>query len=199
MSRVILELSVSLDGYAAGPNVGPENPMGDNGESLHDWMFVDATEVGQRVRAEMLGGAGAVILGRRMFDLGKPYWDPDPETFHRLPVFVVTHRPAAPIVDPGGSTFTFISEGIARALESAREAADDGDVVVLGGPTVGGQFLSAGLIGELRLHLVHIILGTGTPLFDPQRGRFQRLEATRTVDDAGVTHLPLTPSHHKSH
>jgi dihydrofolate reductase len=198
MSRVILELSVSLDGYAAGPNVGPENPMGDNGESLHDWMFVDATEVGQRVRAEMLGGAGAVILGRRMFDLGKPYWDPDPETFHRLPVFVVTHRPAAPIVDPGGSTFTFISEGIERALGSARGAADDGEVVVLGGPTTGGQFLAAGLLDELRLHLVHIQLGAGTQLFDPKRGRFQRLEATRILDDAGVTHYCLTPSHGRS-
>ena len=167
MSRVILELSVSLDGYAAGSNVSPENPMGDDGERLHDWMFVDATDTGRRIRAEMFGGAGAVIVGKRMFDLGKPYWDPDPETFQRLPVFVVTHRPAEPIVDPGGSTFTFISEGIERALGSAREAADDGDVVVLGGPTIGGQFLSAGLIAELRLHLVHILLRSGYTALRP--------------------------------
>jgi dihydrofolate reductase len=199
MSRTILELSVSLDGYAAGPNISPENPMGDNGERLHDWMFVDPTETGRRTRAEMFGGAGAVVMGRAMFDLGKPYWDPDPETFHRLPVFVVTHRRAEPIVDPGGSTFTFISEGIERALASAREAAGDGDVVVSGGPSIGGQFLAAGLLDELRLHLVHILLGTGTPLFDPQRGRFQHLEATRIVEDAGVTHLCLTPSHDRSH
>jgi dihydrofolate reductase len=194
MSRTILELSISLDGYAAGPNIGPESVMGDNGERLHDWLFAGATETGRRIQGEFFAGAGAVIVGRTMFDLGKRYWDPDPETFQRLPVFVVTHRPADPIVDPGGSTFTFVSEGLEHALVSAREAAGDRDVVVLGGPTIAGQFLSAGLLDELRLHLVHILLGAGTPLFDPRRSGFQQLEATRIDEDSGVTHYRFSPS-----
>jgi dihydrofolate reductase len=193
MSRLVLDLSISLDGCAAGSNITAENPMGDNGERLHDWMFTGATETGRRIKAEMFAGAGAVIVGRAMFDLGKRYWDPDPETFHRLPVFVVTHRPGEPIVDPGGSTFTFVTEGIEKGLVSAREAAGAGDVVVLGGPTIAGQFLAAGLLAEARLHIVHILLGAGTPLFDPRLGRFQELEATRIVEDAGVTHFRFSP------
>jgi dihydrofolate reductase len=193
MSRTILELSISLDGYGAGPNISPESPLGEDGDRLHDWMFDGATEAGRRIQKEFFADAGAVVMGRRMFDLGKPHWDPAPETFRRLPAFVVTNRPAEPIADPGGSTFTFITDGIERALTTAREAAGDRDVVVLGGPTTGGQFLAAGLLDEVRLHVVHILLGAGTPLLDRQRGGPRQLEATRVVEDAGVTHFRFAP------
>jgi dihydrofolate reductase len=194
LGRAIVDLSVSLDGYAAGPGITLENPLGDNGERLHDWMFAGATETGRRVQDEIFADAGAVVMGRGVFDVGKPYWDPDPHTFHGLPVFVLTHRPGEPIADPGGSTFTFVSDGIEHALASAREAAGGGDVVIGGGPTIGRAFLAAGLVAELRLHVVHILLGAGTPLFAPGRGRLERLEAIRVVEDAGVTHFRFVPS-----
>ena len=145
-SRTILDLSISLDGYGAGPDISAENPLGDHGERLHDWMFAGATETGRRVQDEVFGSAGAVVMGRGVFDVGKPYWSP--ETFHRLPVFVVTHRAEEPITDPGGSTFTFAG-GVEQAHGSARAAAGDRDVVVIGGPTIGRAFLAAGLLDEL--------------------------------------------------
>ncbi len=189
-SRTILDLSVSLDGYGAGPGISARNPLGDHGERLHDWMFSGATETGRRVQDEVFGSAGAVVMGRGVFDVGKSHWSP--ETFHGLPVLVVTHRVEEPVSVPGGSTFTFAG-GVEQALESARAAAGDRDVVVIGGPTIGRAFLAAGLLDELRLHLVHVLLGAGTPLFDPHGG-FQRLAATRTVEDTGVTHFHFAPA-----
>lgn len=194
MGKVILELSVSLDGFAAGANVGVDHPLGEGGERLHDWMFDAATETGKQIAEEMFAKVGAIVLGRRMYDLGKQYWDPDPDTFRRLPVFVPTHRAQDPVADPGGSTFTFVTDGVERAIERARAAAGDGDVVLGGGPETAQQALAAGLVDELHIHLVHRLLGAGTRLFEPGTGGPTAFRATRVVEDAGVTHFRFVPA-----
>lgn len=188
MGKVNLELSVSFDGFVAGANVEADNPMGDGGELLHDWMFDKATDTGRSIKSEMFDGAGAIVIGRRMFDLGKRYWDPDPETFHQLPVFVLTHRSQEPIVDEGGSTFTFVSS-VDDALAQARAAAGERDVLLGGGGDLARQFVRAGLVDELRIHLVHLLLGGGTQLFEPNGADIRELKLTRLVEDDGVTHL----------
>ncbi len=144
MGRVILDLSMSLDGFVAGTSVDAGNPLGDGGDRLHDWMFSSGTETGRAIERETFASAGAIVMGRRTFDLGKPHWDPDPQTFRRLPVFVLTHRPREPVADPGGSTFTFVSDGIDSVLAQARTAADGRDVVLGGGASLGRQFLTPG-------------------------------------------------------
>jgi dihydrofolate reductase len=136
-------------------------------------------------------------MGRRTFDVGKPHWDPDPQTFRQLPVFVLTHRAHEPNADPGGSTFTFVSDGIESALAQARTAASGQDVVLGGGASLGRQFLKARLLDEMRIHLVHLLLGTGARLFDLAGDGLWQLQATRLVEDAGVTHfrflVPTSP------
>ena len=169
MGRVIADQSVSLDGFSAGPNVRIGNGMGDGGEELHDWMWSEAGRTGRDGTAvegpqELLAGAGAVVVGRRMFDLGEEPWG-DPPPFHNNPVFVVTHRPKAPVVKQGGTTYTFVTDGLDATLARAREAAGGRDVVVLGGAAVIQQCLKGGLLDELYIHLVHVLLGGGTRLF----------------------------------
>lgn len=194
MAKVIADQSMSLDGFSTGPNVAVGNGMGDGGDQLHEWMGWE--DGGPAARAgvgdeltplDLLKRSGAVVVGRRMFDVGEEPWGDDPP-FHQ-PVFVVTHRPKAPIVKEGGTTYTFVTGGIAAALARAKEAAGGKDVAVLGGADVIRQCAEAGLLDELRLHLAHILLGDGTRLFnriDPKR---VTLERTCFVDAPGVTHL----------
>lgn len=194
MAKVIAEQSMSLDGFSAGPNVAVGNGMGDGGDRLHEWMGWE--DGGPEARAgvgdeltpfDMLKRSGAIVVGRRMFDVGEEPWGDDPP-FHQ-PVVVVTHRPHAPIVKKGGTTYTFVTGGIAIALAQAKEGAGAKDVVVLGGADVIGQFAEAGLVDELRLHLAHVLLGDGTQLFhriDPKRVTLERISV---VDAPGVTHL----------
>jgi dihydrofolate reductase len=189
MGRVILDLSMSLDGFVAGTNIGPDNGLGDGGDRLHEWMFSSGTETGRSIERETFASAGAIVMGRRTFDVGKPHWDPDPQTFRQLPVFVLTHRAHEPIADPGGSTFTFVSDGIDSVLAQARTAASGRDVVLGGGASLGRQFLQAGLLDEMRIHLVHLLLGSGARLFDLAGDGPRPLQATRLVEDAGVTHF----------
>lgn len=196
MGKVRFEISMSLDGFTAGPNISLDNPLGDGGERLHDWMFTHVTETGRRIQREVFDGAGAVLMGRRVFDLGKPHWGR--ETFRRLPVFVITHRPQDPIADPSGSTFTFVSEGVEHAVAQARSAAGGGDVVIIGGAVAGRQLLTGGFVDLLRLHLVHILLGAGTPLFEPPGAGFRQLPVTRLVEDTGVTHFTFDASSPRS-
>ena len=193
MGKVIADQSMSLDGFSTGPNVAVGNGMGDGGDQLHEWMWSqgDGAAIDAGVREDtpfnLLQRSGAVVVGRRMFDLGVEPWGEDPP-FHQ-PVFVVTHRARDPIVKEGGTTYTFVTGGIAAALARAKEAAGGKDVAVLGGADVIRQCAAAGLLDELRLHLAHVLLGGGTRLFggiDPQR---VTLERTRVVDAPGVTHL----------
>src|SRR5262245_23093315 len=193
MGKVIADQSMSLDEFSAGPNVGLGNGMGDGGERLHEWMFSQgdgaAIDAGEREDTpfNLLQRSGAVVVGRRMFDVGEEPWGDDPP-FHQ-PVFVVTHRPRAPVVKEGGTTYTFVTDGVAAALARAEEAAGGKDVAVLGGADLIRQCAEAGLLDELQLHLVHVLLGDGTRLFDRIDPKRVTLERTRVVDAPGVTHL----------
>jgi dihydrofolate reductase len=190
MSRLILDLSMSLDGFVAGRNVGVDNPLGDHGDRLHGWMFDNATETGRRVQGEIFASAGAILMGRRTFDVGKPHWGA--ETFRRLPVFVLTHRVLEPVSDPGGSTFTFVT-GVDRALAQARAAASGRDVVLGGGASACRPYLQAESVDELRIHLVHLLLGAGELLFELSPGRLRPLRVTRLVENLDVTHFRFVP------
>ena len=193
MGKVIADQSMSLDGFSAGPNVGVGNGMGDGGEQLHDWMFSegDGAEINAGVREDtpfnLLQRSGAVVVGRRMFDVGVEPWGENPP-FHQ-PVFVVTHRARDPIVKEGGTTYTFVTGGVAAALARAKEAAGGKDVAVLGGADVIQQCLKGGLLDELQLHLAHVLLGGGTRFFGDLDGASAAFERTRVIDGEGVTHI----------
>jgi dihydrofolate reductase len=165
MTKVLLELSMSLDGYVAGPDVTPEAPMGRGGEALHEWMFDGRSAAeSQSFETDHFASVGALIIGRRMADLGIGPWGEEP-TFH-APVFVVTTRPAETIVKKGGTSYVFVTEGIEDALARARDAAGTQDVQINGGADIARQYLETGAVEELRLHLVPVVLGAGTPLFE---------------------------------
>jgi dihydrofolate reductase len=188
MPKVLAELSMSLDGYVAGPDVGPEEPMGRGGEDLHDWMFAtrSADEV-EQFQTDHFSTIGAVIVGRRMADLGIGPWGDEP-AFH-APVFVVTHRPAETIDKKGGTSYVFVTGGVEEALRRARDAAGGQDILVGGGGDIARQYLRAGVVQELRLHLVPVLLGSGTPLFDAETATAVRLRQVSAVSEPLVTHL----------
>ncbi|HEX2088022.1 MAG TPA: dihydrofolate reductase family protein [Solirubrobacteraceae bacterium] len=206
---LILDISTSLDGYVAGPNQTLEQPLGDGGEQLHEWAFAAASWREAHGRAggernadsavidEHLARIGATIMGRRMFSGGKGPWDDDPRAtgwwgdeppFHH-PVFVLTHHPREPLVMQGGTTFTFVTDGIESALEQAREAAGGKDVAIGGGAQAAQQYLRAGLLDELQLHVSAILLGGGERLFADLGPDLPALERTRVIESPAVTHL----------
>ncbi|MFE2263047.1 dihydrofolate reductase family protein [Streptomyces griseosporeus] len=175
VGRVTCDLSVSVDGYSAGPHQSEQRPFGDDGADgwggrLHGWMFGQAEE--NRAELERMAAARAFVMGRNMFGPVRGAWDRewngwwgDEPPFH-APVFVLTHHPRDPQPMAGGTTFHFVTDGIESALAQARAAAGDGDVSVHGGATTVNQYLAAGLVDELRLHIVPFTLGAGTRLFD---------------------------------
>ena len=207
MSKVRVHISVSVDGYVAGPNQTQEEPLGRGGEALHDWMVelrawrepqgMEGGEVNANtaVVAEAFDNVGAEIMGRGKFgpasrgpwgdDPWQGWWGDNPP-FHK-PVFVVTTHPREPMT-LADTTFTFVTDGIQSALIQARDAAGDKDVFIGGGADVINQFLAAGLVDEIELHVAPIILGGGARLFDGV-GPDVRLELLRVVDAPGVTHL----------
>lgn len=173
--KVICDITISADGYSAGLDQTEERPFGDDGgdgsgAGLHAWMFDTPDE--NRAEIDRLNTAGAFIMGRNMFGPVRGAWDRrwngwwggDPP-FH-APVFVLTHHAREPQPMDGGTTYHFVTEGIVSALERARTAAGGGDVTVLGGATTINQYLAAGLIDELRLHVAPLTLGAGTRLFE---------------------------------
>ena len=197
MSGVYAQLSMSLDGFVAGPNDRPGNGLGDGGERVHEWVVATAAwrrehgldggednEESKLVEKDV-GRAGAVIMGRRMFDHGVEPWGPEPP--FRKPVFVVTNREREPLVK-GETTYTFVTDGIERALELAREAAGDKEVELAGGGQIVSQYLAAGLLDEILVHIVPVFLGGGAPLFE---GALQdvELEVTEVVHSPRATHI----------
>jgi dihydrofolate reductase len=186
MGKVTANMSMSVDGFITGPNVSVNNPMGDGGERLHEWMFPPKGN-DQEVAAEMFKNVGAVIMGREMFDLGEEPWGDNPP-FH-IPVFVLTHRPKERLAKEGGTTFTFMTEGIESALRQAKAVAGDKDVLVVGGANADQQYLKAGLLDEIEIHLVPILLGSGRRLFAQREAPPIQLEATRVIEAPDVTHL----------
>jgi dihydrofolate reductase len=171
MSKVVCDIAVSVDGYAAGPNQRLEAPLGDIDENrLHAWMFQDGDE--NRAEVDAIVDAGAFIMGRNMFSPHrgehgpdwKGWWGDDPP--YHAPVFVLTHSAREPLIMEGGTTFNFVTDGIRSALEQARAAAGDRNVAIAGGASTVNQFLAAGLLDELRLHIAPTVIGAGARLFE---------------------------------
>ncbi len=207
MSELRFQISISLDGFVAGPNQSEENPLGEGGEQLHEWVIKLAVwreshgREGGEVNAstplmeEATANVGAVVMGRNMFGGGPGPWGDDPWSgwwgeeppFH-VPVFVLTHHEREPLVMRGGTTFTFVTDGIESAFDQAKEAAGEKDVALGGGADVAQQYLAAGLIDELQLSVVPVLLGEGTRLFEGV-GADLELEPTLVVETPDVTHL----------
>jgi dihydrofolate reductase len=206
MSRVRIHISVSADGYVAGPNQSEENPLGEGGERLHDWLValrawrephgLEGGEVNasSAVVEELQANLGAEIMGRGKFGGGPGPWGDDPwpgwwgedPPFH-MPVFVLTHHQREPLT-LSDTTFTFVTDGIEAALEQARAAAGEKDVLIGGGADVINQYLAAGHVDELELHVVPLLLGGGARLFEGI-GPDLELEQIRVVEAPGVAHL----------
>ncbi|MEA2685548.1 MAG: hypothetical protein QOE93_743 [Actinomycetota bacterium] len=169
MTKVIADISVSLDGFVTGPDPDLEHGLGRGGEPLHTWAVESEDEVDADVLREATEASGAVVMGRRLFDIidGPLGWNDEMGYGAGLvgtpPFFVVTHSP--PEAVRLGLRFTFVTEGLAAAISQARDAAGSKDVIVMGGGDVVRQCIEDGLADELRLHLAPIILGSGTPLF----------------------------------
>jgi dihydrofolate reductase len=206
VSALTYGVSISLDGYVAGPDQSPDHPLGVHGDALHVWMRELAA---WRRDAGLSGGEtnastpvyesgdsdpGAILMGRNMFggsgaweDGWIGWWGEDPP-FH-LPVFVVTHHPRATLHLGGGTSFTFVHDGVDAAVAQAREAAGGRDVAVSGGATLARQLLVAGLVDELTLHLVPVLLGAGIRLFDDPGMAGIAFRQEEVVPAPGVTHL----------
>lgn len=197
MSKVVLDMSMSLDGIGAGPNPSETDPMGIGGERLHAWFpFYDpeqdptagapaANEADARMVRELFAATGAVVLGKRTFDLGLEPWGGTP---FPAPCFVLTHETRDDLVTATG-TFAFVTDGIEQAVRRSQAAAGDKNVLVMGGPTVAQQAVRAGLVDEIRLHLVPVLFGAGTRLFDDLGTKHIELEPTEVVASPAATHL----------
>jgi dihydrofolate reductase len=208
MAKLKFHIAMSLDGFVAGPNQSEQDPLGEGGMQLHEWVFElaawrephgreggvvnESTEIVEQSTANV----GAVIMGRNMFGggpgpWGEPAWDGwwGEEPPFNAPVFVLTHHAREPLVKNGGTTFYFITDGISAGLEQATAAADGKDVAIAGGADVAQQYLAAGLIDELRLSVVPVLLGGGTRLFDNGAGAGAQLEQVQAIEAPGVTHL----------
>jgi dihydrofolate reductase len=171
MAKVACDMAVSVDGFVAGPNQTLDKPFGDGvGDRLHRWMFEQPEA--NAAALEAIDAPRAYVMGRNMFGPGRGAWDEqwkgwwgDDPPYH-APVFVLTHHSREPLTMQGGTTFTFVTDGIESALAQARKAAGDGDVAIAGGGATVNQYLAAGLIDELRLHVAPVVLGVGERLFD---------------------------------
>ena len=213
MPIVTCDVSVSLDGFLAGPNQSLEQPIGEGGLRMHEWMFKTAawraqqgstggeTGVDSDVVEHRVDNVGAYIMGRNMFSPGRGKWDlswrgwwgEDPP--YHAPVFVLTHHPREPLEMLGGTTFVFVTDGVQTALELAREAAGKMDVQIAGGASTIQQFLRAGLLDELTLHIAPVVLGggerllkdVGDPVFEP----------VQVIASPAVTHIKYRIDHRR--
>lgn len=182
MALVICDMSISLDGYVVGPNAGKENPFGDGADSLHDWMFKDPIDADREYLEDAIAHCGAVVMGRTSFDKTVDAWGPDGPV-PGVPSFVVTHN--APAGD--FPAYTFVTDGVASAIEQAKAAAGD-KWVGLHGATVMQQGLPLGLVDELFVHVVPLLVGGGTPLF-ASLDKAIKLERMETPSSPAADHL----------
>ncbi|HET6174070.1 MAG TPA: dihydrofolate reductase family protein [Gaiellales bacterium] len=210
MPKLKLNISMSLDGYIAAPGATLEDPLGVGGMRLHEWIVGlkswreehgleggESSSPDDEIAAEITRGIGAVVMGRKMFSGGEGPWESDPNAqawwgddppFH-VPVYVLSHHEREPLVKQGGTTFTFVTGGIGSALEQARATAGDQDISLAGGASVAQQYLAAGLLDELQVHVVPVLLGGGVRLFGGTVPAPVELEAERVVASPAVTHL----------
>jgi dihydrofolate reductase len=208
MSKLRCHISISLDGFVAGPNQSVQNPLGEGGESLHDWVVSLASwreahdksggeeNPSTRVFEEANDNIGAAVMGRNMFgpigggpwdEQWKGWWGDNPP--YHYPVYVVTHHPRESVEMEGGTTYHFVTDGIESALDQAKKAAGGKDVMLWGGGQIVQQYLAAGLLDELELHVVPLLLGGGSRVFGDLGDKGVRLEQIRAVEAHGVTHL----------
>jgi dihydrofolate reductase len=208
MSTVFTQITMSLDGFVAGPNIRPEEPLGDGGERLHEWLFGLATwsemqgegggetgPVDDMVRTSQ-ARTGATIMGRRMFHPAEGGWGAEPERgpwgdnppYHH-PVFVLTHHGRPDLPMEGGTTFHFVTDGIESALQRAMAAAGDRDIHVAGGAQAVQQFIAAGLLDELIIHVAPVLMGGGSRLFDQLGDKSVELERVALIDSPAATHI----------
>ena len=208
MSMLVFDLTMSLDGFIAGPNQTLEQPLGEGGDRIHEWMYGLAsfrerhgmdggeTTADSEVLEESVANTGAVLMGRRMFSGGAGPWEADPNAdgwwgddppFH-VPVFVLTHHARETVTKQGGTSYSFVTDGIEAALERARAAAGDKDVAIAGGADVIQQCLKGGLVDEFQVHVAPLLLGDGVRLFDLLDTKLE-IEGTRVIASPGVTHL----------
>ncbi|MBJ7600510.1 MAG: deaminase [Candidatus Nephthysia bennettiae] len=207
MSKLRFHITTSLDGFVAGPNQSLDNPLGEGGLDLHAWVFPleawrrsegqDGGEVNasNAVVEESVTNVGAYIMGRNMFGGGPGPWPDDPwngwwgaDPPYHTPVFVLTNHARAPLSMEGGTTFNFVTDGIESALAQAKAAAGDRDVMLAGGASVAQQYLAAGLIDEMELHIVPVLLHEGARLLE-QLGDGPALQQVRSIEAPGVTHI----------
>jgi dihydrofolate reductase len=187
MAKVIFDISISLDGFVTASNVRPEEPLGEGGQRLHEWAFGE-DERNRELLTEAVDAVGAIIAGRGTYDLSVPWWGADgPTGPARVQVFVLTH--AEPEDAPEGGVYTFVTDGIERALEEAKAAAGDQDVAVMGGAHIGQQFIAAGLVDEISIHLVPVLFGDGTRMFEHLGGEHIQLETAGVIETPEATHL----------
>jgi dihydrofolate reductase len=214
MTKLVLDLTMSLDGFVAGPNQTLEEPLGEGGERLHDWITGVAswreqhgltggeTNVDSELVDEAIRETGAYVMGRRMFSGGSGPWENDPKAASwwgddppfRKPVFVLTHHARETVSKENGTSYTFVTDGIEAALEQARAAAGDRDVRVAGGADVAQQYLAAGLLDELQIHVAPLLLGGGVRLFDDRAASPAKLELTSVISSPAVVHLRIRPN-----
>ena len=196
--KVVLDITMSLDGFIAGPNDEPGNGLGDGGERLHEWVYELAawrephglsggkTNRDSEIMDESVKRTGAIIVGKRMFNNAEGWGDTPP--FHK-PVFVLTHEVRDKEEKDGGTTFIFVNDGVESALNQARAAAGDKDVGLSGGAETAQQFMKAGLLDELQIHIAPLVLGGGVRLFDQVGLDDMALELTEVIESPVVAHL----------
>jgi dihydrofolate reductase len=189
MGKVIYDISMSLDGFIAGANVRPEAGwagLGDGGERLHDWGFNSADPRNREIEEALLATTGAVIVGRTTYNLSIPNWGADgPTGAARVPTIVVSH--SVPHDIPDGGVYTFV-DSVKAALETAKKAAGDKDVVIQGG-NLAQQFIALGLVDEFFIHLVPVLFGSGTRLIEELGGEHVQLETTEVIETKEAIHL----------
>jgi dihydrofolate reductase len=212
MAGLTLDITMSLDGFVAGPNASLDEPLGEGGEQLHDWIVrlawwrqrhgLEGGETGAEndLAKELLGSTGAYVMGRRMFSGGAGGWEDDPKADgwwgddppFKAPVFVLTHHPRETVIKDGGTSFVFVTEGIEAALDQAKAAAGEREVGLSGGANVVQQYLRAGLVDTMQIHVAPLLLGGGTRLFDEPGGEPIGLELTQVIQGPSAAHLIFT-------
>jgi len=187
MSNVIFDISISLDGFITADNQTPEEPMGAGGLRLHDWGLGEGREDAIDQVPSPVSSLGALIAGRRTYDDSLPFWPPGGGPHSPLPLFVVTHE--IPEDPPEDSVYTFVTEGIEAARDQAWAVAGEGDLRVMGGASLGRQFLAAGLLDEVVLHIVPVLLKSGTRMFEDDGAGHLGLEVAEVLDAPEATHV----------
>jgi len=187
MSKVVFDISMSLDGFITAANRRPDEPLGTGGEQLHQWAFGQDGR-SAKLMQDALANLGAVITGKRNYVDAVPWWGANgPTGPARRPVFVLTHN--APNDVPENGVYTFVTGGVTRVLEEAKATAGGKDVTIMGGADIGQQFIKAGLVDEISIHLVPVLFGSGTRMFDHLGDEHIQLETIDVIETPAATHL----------